>query len=147
MRDAAKMLVEDKSLLLVGKELGYYHVVSLLGSGGMGEVYLAEDARLKRKVALKLLPAELTAKQDRLGRFEQEARTASSLNHPSILTIYEIGQVDEKHFMATEFIDGDTLRQRLTRGRMEVSSALEVMVQVASALVAAHEAGIVHRDI
>lgn len=147
LKDAAKMLVEEKSLSLVGKELGHYQVLSLLGAGGMGEVYLAEDTRLKRKVALKLLPAELTANRDRLRRFEQEARTASSANHPSILTIYEIGQVDEKHFIATEFIDGDTLRQRLTRGRMEVSSALEVMVQVASALVAAHEGGIVHRDI
>jgi len=147
MKDAAKMLIEDESLSLVGKELGHYHVLSPLGAGGMGEVYLAEDTRLKRKVALKLLPAELTANQDRLRRFEQEARAASSLNHPSILTIYEIGQVDDKHFFATEFIDGDTLRQRLTRGRMEVSPALEVMAQVGSALVAAHQAGIVHRDI
>src|SRR5213080_4695474 len=113
MRDAAKMLAEDKSLSLVGKELGHYQVLSLLGAGGMGEVYLAEDIRLKRKVALKLLPAELTANSDRLRRFEQEAQAASALNHPNILTIYEIGQTESTHFITTEYIEGDTLRLRL----------------------------------
>src|SRR6266705_3011731 len=106
MKDAAKMLVEDESLLLVGQELGHYRVLSLLGSGGMGEVYLAEDTRLKRKVALKLLPAELTANQDRLRRFEQEAHTASALNHPNILTIHEIGEAEDRRFIAAEFVDG-----------------------------------------
>src|SRR5881392_3238648 len=113
MKDAAKMLVEDKSMSLVGKELGHYQVLSLLGAGGMGDVYLAEDIRLKRKVALKLLPAELTANRDRLRRFEQEAQAASGLNHPNILTIYEIGQTESTHFITTEYIEGDTLRLRL----------------------------------
>src|SRR6266498_834749 len=147
MKDAAKMLVEDKSLLLVGKELGHYRVLSLLGSGGMGEVYLAEDTRLRRKVALKLLPAELTANRDRLRRFEQEAQAASALNHPNIITIHEIGQVDGLNFIVTEFIEGETLRQRLATGQMNLPAALDVASQVASALTAAHAAGIVHRDL
>ena len=147
MKDAAKMLVEDKSLLLIGKELGYYHVLSLLGAGGMGEVYLAEDTRLKRKVALKLLPTELTANRDRLRRFEQEARAASALNHPNIITIHEIGESGEWHYLVTELIDGETLRERLHQGRIEFSAALDIALQIASALVAAHKAGIVHRDI
>src|SRR2546428_9546322 len=147
MNDAAKMLVEDKSLLLVGKELGHYHVLSLLGSGGMGEVYLDEDTRLKRKVALKLLPAELTANRDRLRRFEQEAQAASALNHPNIITIHEIGQVDGLNFIVTEFIAGETLRQRMATERMNLAVVLDVATQVASALAAAHAAGIVHRDL
>src|SRR5438876_5466110 len=147
MKDAAKMLVEDKSLSLDGKELGHYHVLSLLGSGGMGEVYLAEDTRLKRKVALKLLPEELTANQDRLRRFEQEAQAASALNHPNIITIYEIGQVDGLNFIVTEFIAGETLRGRMATERMDLPAVLDVATQVASALAAAHAAGIVHRDL
>ncbi len=149
MNDAAKMIIEDeqKSLSLVGKELGHCRVLSLLGAGGMGEVYLAEDTRLKRRVALKLLPAELTANRDRVRRFEQEARAASALNHPNIITVHEIGESDGAHYLVTEFVDGETLRQRLTRDRMELSDALEVILQVASALATAHEAGIVHRDI
>jgi serine/threonine-protein kinase len=132
---------------LIGRKLGRYRILSLLGAGGMGEVYLAEDDALGRKVALKLLPAEFTRDQDRLRRFKQEARAASSLNHPNIVTIYEIGETDEIHFIATEFIDGQTLRQRLAQGRLELSAALDVGIQVAIALSAAHEAGIVHRDI
>src|SRR5712691_8569671 len=147
MKDAAKMLVEDKSLSLDGKELGHYHILSQLGSGGMGEVYLAEDTRLKRKVALKLLPAELTANQDRLRRFEQEAQAASALNHPNIITIHEIGQVDGLNFIVTEFIAGETLRQRMATERMNLAVVLDVATQVASALAAAHAAGIVHRDL
>src|SRR5438132_5083385 len=147
MKDAAKMLVEDKSLSLVGKELGHYQVLSLLGAGGMGEVYLAEDIRLKRKVALKLLPAELTANQDRLRRFEQEAQAASGLNHPNIITIHEIGQVDGLNFIVTEFIAGETLRHRMTTARRNLPAVLEVAIQAASALTAAHAAGIVHRDL
>src|SRR5213083_2111172 len=147
MRDAAKMLVEDESLSLVGKQIGHYQVLSLLGAGGMGEVYLAEDARLKRKVALKLLPAGLTANQDRLRRFEQEAQAASALNHPNIITIYEIGQVDGLNFIVTEFIEGETLRQRMATERMDLPIVLDVAIQAASALAAAHAAGIVHRDL
>src|SRR3989441_11740620 len=147
MRDAAKMLVEDESLSLVGKQIGHYHVLSLLGSGGMGEVYLAEDTRLKRKVALKLLPAELTANRDRLRRFEQEAQAASGLNHPNIITIHEIGQADGLNFIVTEFIAGETLRQRMATARLNLATVLDVATQTAGALAAAHAAGIVHRDL
>src|SRR2546429_8964578 len=147
MKDAAKMLVQDKSLMPIGKKLGHYQILSLLGAGGMGEVYLAEDTRLKRKVALKLLPAELTANQDRLRRFEQEAQAASALNHPNIITIHEIGQVDGLNFIVTEFIGGETLRQRMATERMNLGVVLDVATQVASALAAAHAAGIVHRDL
>src|SRR5216684_156623 len=115
MNDAAKILTghEAKSLSLVGTWLGHYHVLSLLGSGGMGEVYLAEDTRLKRQVAVKLLPAELTANGDRLRRFEQEAQAASALNHPNIITIHEIGESGQWHYLVMELIDGETLRERL----------------------------------
>jgi eukaryotic-like serine/threonine-protein kinase len=113
----------------------------------MGEVYLAEDTRLGRKVALKLLPADYTKNEERLRRFEQEARAASALNHPNILTIYETGSVGDAQFIATEFVDGETLREQMAGGALGVEEALEVATQVASALVAAHQAKIVHRDI
>src|ERR1700675_4134948 len=102
-----------KESLPVNTTLSHYRIVSKLGAGGMGEVYLAEDTRLDRKVALKLLPARFTRDEDRVRRFEQEARAASALNHPNIITIYDIGRDDELHFIATEFIDGQTLRQRI----------------------------------
>src|SRR5205807_4922661 len=108
--------------------IGVYKVLARLGAGGMGEVYLAQDPRLDRKIALKLLPAYFTKDSDRLHRFEQEARAASSLNHPNIVTIYEIGQADGHQFIATEFIDGVTLRERLTR-TMKLSEALDIAVQ------------------
>src|SRR5262245_5617167 len=132
---------------LIGRELANYRIVSLLGRGGMGEVYLAEDARLQRKVALKLLTPQFTNDADRVRRFEREARAVSSLNHPNIVTIFEIGQAGALHFIATEFIEGSTLRELIRNGRMELSEAFEVAMQVASALSAAHAAGIVHRDI
>src|SRR5712691_4274205 len=114
----------------------------------MGEVYLAEDTTLNRRVALKLLPGEYTQNEERLRRFKQEARAASALNHPNILTIHEVGEAQGHHFIATEFINGDTLRQHLKPiGKMKTSETLAVAAQVASALAAAHEAGIVHRDI
>ncbi len=113
----------------------------------MGEVYLAQDGRLGRKVALKLLPPEFTQDEDRVRRFEREARAASALNHPNILTIHEIGETDGTTFIATEFIEGETLRQRLARRRMKLSELLDIAIQVSSALAAAHEGGIVHRDI
>jgi serine/threonine protein kinase len=119
----------------------------LLGVGGMGEVYLAEDTTLRRKVAVKLLPAEFTAEPARLHRFEREAFAASSLNHPNILTIHEIGAESKHHFIATEFIDGESLRQHMKDKRLELHEALEIAMQVASALAAAHTARIVHRDI
>jgi eukaryotic-like serine/threonine-protein kinase len=149
MNDAAKILTGDeaKSLSLVGKRLGHYQLISLLGAGGMGEVYLAEDTLLKRQVAVKLLPAKLTANQDRSRRFEQEARAASALNHPNIITIHEIGQVDRLNFIVTEFIEGETLRQRMAKARLNLPVVFDVATQAASALAAAHAAGIVHRDL
>ena len=127
-------------------ELGRYRILSELGSGGMGKVYLAEDIELGRKVALKFLPDDLSADSDRIQRFEQEARATSALNHPNILTIHEIGTSGGSRFIATEFIDGETLRQRMNHG-MRLSEVLEIASQIASALAAAHAAGIVHRDI
>jgi len=118
-----------------------------LGIGGMGEVYLAQDTRLGRKIALKLLPPEFTIDAERVQRFEQEAQTASSLNQPNILTVFEIAEADSAHFIAMEFIDGETLRQRMTGRRLSLREALEIAMQVASALAAAHKAGVVHRDI
>ena len=130
-----------------GTRLGHYEIRSLIGEGGMGTVYLAEDLNLKRPVALKLLRAELAADEDRLVRFKREAYAASSLNHPNILTIYEIGREGESHFMATEFIDGESLREHIKREPLQSLEVLEIGIQVASALAAAHAADIIHRDI
>src|SRR5439155_25400766 len=144
-KEAAKRL-DNPSSSLIGRTLDNYHVLSLLGIGGMGEVYLARDTKLGREVAIKVLPAGFASGNDRL-RFEREARAASALNHPNILTIYEIKEADEQLFIAAEFVDGETLRQRIKKGRLKLSEALDVVIQVANALSAAHAAGIVHRDI
>src|SRR5881227_1739885 len=144
---ATEMLDDDQAGSIVGKQIGHYQVLSRIGRGGMREVFLAQDTSLGRKVALKLLRAEFTGHEDRLRRFRQEARAASALNHPNILTIHEIGQDDTLHFMATEYVEGETLRQHLSRARLTVGQTLDVAVQVASALAAAHQAGIIHRDI
>jgi serine/threonine-protein kinase len=133
--------------LKIGANVNQYKIVARLGAGGMGEVYLAEDPRLRRKVALKLLFEDVTKNQDWVLRFEQEALAASSLNHPNIITIYEVGQTGESHFISTEFIEGDTLRQHLKQNSITVNEVLEIVIQVSSALVAAHGAGIIHRDI
>jgi serine/threonine-protein kinase len=119
----------------------------LLGSGGMGEVYLAQDTRLGRQVALKFLSSEYTQNQERVGRFQQEARAASALNHPNLITIYDIGEEDSTHFIATEYIDGETLRQRIRSGPMVLTEVCDIAIQVATALSVAHSAGIIHRDI
>ena len=132
---------------IAGKRLGRYEIRSLLGSGGMGEVYLAHDMQLRRPVALKLLPPEFTHNDERLGRFKQEAFAASALNHPNILTIYEIGSEDDLYFIATEFIDGVSLRERMSKEELTIEQVLDLGGQIASALAAAHAAGIVHRDI
>ena len=142
-----ELLTDDRTGAIVGESIAHYRIESLIGVGGMGEVYLARDERLGRKVALKFLPERLTANNAQLSRFKSEARAASALNHPNILTVYEIGAEGNRHFIATEFIEGATLRATLVRGRMSVYDALEVAVQVASALAAAHKAGVVHRDI
>jgi len=135
-------------LMAGGQEVGPYTILSSLGAGGMGQVYLARDARLGRKVALKLLPFDFARDHGRVRRFEQEARAASALNHPNVCVIHEIGQTDNgRHFIAMEYIDGLTLRDRLARKPMKLLEALDLAAQVAWALEAAHAAGIVHRDI
>ena len=144
---APELLADTRPGAMVGESIGHYRVECLIGVGGMGEVYLARDERLGREVALKFLPEQLTADKIQLSRFKSEARVASALNHPNILTVYEIGVEGNRHFIATEFIKGVTLRASLAHRRMNVPDALEIAVQVASALSAAHEAGVVHRDI
>jgi serine/threonine protein kinase/dienelactone hydrolase len=148
---AAGILAEQQNDAKIGAQIGAYKIISKLGAGGMGEVYLAEDSRLRRKVALKLLPARFVADSERVRRFEREARAASALNHPNILTIYEIGQTvtdaGSVHFIATEFVEGQTLRKRLLQARMSATEALDVITQMAGALQAAHASGIIHRDI
>lgn len=134
-------------MLLENTVISHYRILSRLGAGGMGEVYLAEDTLLGRRVALKLLLAEFNSDEDRLRRFEQEARAASALNHPNIITIHEVGSEAGFRFIATEFIEGETVRQRLRRERLGLRDALDVASQVAGALASAHRAGIVHRDI
>lgn len=160
---AAPLIVESDTPSLSGKTIGHYQIISLLGKGGMGEVYRARDNKLRREVAIKVLPAALSSDRDRLRRFEQEAIAASALNHPNILTIYEIGQDRGRHFLATELIDGITLRQWMKRephsqgekdrsksaanSEDRLAEALKIVIQVVSGLASAHEAGIVHRDI
>ena len=130
-----------------GQQLGSYVILDRLGAGGMGEVYLAKDSRLERTVALKVLPPDISADKRRMQRFRQEAIVASSLNQPNILTIYEFGEIAELTFLATEFIDGETLREHLHRDRLPLGETLDITIQILAALEAAHEAHIVHRDI
>src|SRR6266567_5471336 len=133
--------------LTANTTLSHYRIVSKIGAGGMGEVYLAEDTRLGRRVALKRLPDAVTADESVKRRFIQEAKTASALNHPHIITIYDISSDDHHDFIAMEYVEGETLRSLLTHGKMEIKRAVEFAAQVASGLAAAHTAGIIHRDI
>ena len=133
--------------LAEGTKLGPYEIVAALGAGGMGEVYRARDTRLGREVALKVLPSSFSADAQGLRRFEQEARLASSLNHPNIITIYEIDGASVPPFIASELVGGETLRRRFSRTPLTLREALDIAIQVASALAAAHRAGVVHRDI
>jgi serine/threonine protein kinase len=119
---------------------------SKIGAGGMGEVYLAGDTQLDRTVALKILPEDVAFDQTRLQRFVQEAKSASALNHPNILTVFEIGQTDSTHFIVTEYIEGETLRQYLLGAQMSLNEVLDICIQVTNALSTAHQAGIIHRD-
>jgi eukaryotic-like serine/threonine-protein kinase len=130
-----------------GTRVGYYEIRQKIGAGGMGEVFLAQDVRLERSVALKILPEELARDRERMRRFVQEAKAASALNHPNIITIYEIGEGDDAHFIAAEYIEGATLRDYCRGNQLLLSAALDIAIQLASALQAAHAAGIVHRDI
>jgi eukaryotic-like serine/threonine-protein kinase len=143
---AAEMLV-DRAEFRTGQIVAHYKILSLLGEGGMGTVYLAQDTKLHRKVSLKFLSTRFIQDPERLCRFEQEARAASALNHPNIIHIYEIGHSDSTHFIAAEFLDGMTLRTYLVTTPVQTSEVLDIAVQVASALAAAHAKGVVHRDI
>ena len=145
--EAAPELLSGDPEALIGQHLGSYRIDAVAGVGGMGVVYLAWDERLGRKVALKLLPQSMVANEAKLERLKREARTASALNHPNIVTIHEIGEVDSTHYVATEFIEGTTLRERMTKGLIPPPHAVEIAAQVTSALCVAHNAGIVHRDV
>jgi eukaryotic-like serine/threonine-protein kinase len=141
------LLPDDEPVLTAGRRFGHYEQISLLGKGGMGQVYGAVDTRLGRKVAVKLLPATLTNDPAYVPLLEREARAASALNHPNIITIHDIGEVDGIHFMTTEFVEGETLRERMSHSPMNISEVLDIALQITAALQAAHESGIVHRDI
>src|SRR5947209_3895237 len=148
MKMAAPLFVDDPAKSMIGQSIGHYKIVTALGAGGMGDVYLAHDTRLGRQIALKLLPAHLTTDQDRLRRFEQEAHAASTLSHPNVCVIHEVGETeDARHYIAMEYVVGVTLRQQMSGTRLDLTEALDIAVQVAAALAAAHAAGVVHRDI
>ncbi|HEX2639138.1 MAG TPA: serine/threonine-protein kinase, partial [Pyrinomonadaceae bacterium] len=137
----------NKWQLIDGEVVSHYRIIGRIGVGGMGEVYLAEDDKLRRRVALKLLPRSMVADRERLRRFQREALAVSALNHPNILTIFEFDSTDEKYFLASEYVDGETLRARLKRDRLPVEDALDIAIQIVSAIQAAHKAGVIHRDI
>jgi len=144
---ATKVIQNQQPDSVIGQKIGHYKISESIGTGGMGEVYLATDVVAGRKAALKLLPLRFTGDAERLKRFEQEARAVVGLNHPNILTVYEIGEDHSIHYIASELIEGETLRHRLARGPLQLIEAVDIAIQVASALAAAHQAGIVHRDI
>src|SRR5215208_2700392 len=150
MRAAAQALARDSGgqgrSELVGTEVGTYRIEKLLGAGGMGEVYLASEARLNRRVALKILPPEFVADGERVARFEREARAVSALNHPNLVTIYDLGSIDGLHYISMEYVEGRTLRE-VADGRLKLKEILSVVTQAAEALAAAHRAGVVHRDV
>src|SRR5450631_3806902 len=133
--------------LTSGTKLGPYEIQSPLGAGGMGEVYRARDTRLARDVAIKVLPEALASDQERLRRFEKEARSASALNHPNIVTIYDFGSEGGVSYIAMELVEGATLREQLASGPLQVKKLLQITPQIAEGLARAHEAGIVHRDL
>ncbi len=133
--------------LAAGTKLGRYEIRSKIGEGGMGEVYLAQDLKLDRKVALKILPTEIASDPQRLRRFLQEARAAAALKHPNIAHIYEIGETDDQHFIAMEYIEGLPLSARINGSPLDVSEIVQLGIQIADALDEAHTKGITHRDI
>src|SRR3989442_4070785 len=133
--------------ITAGTKLGRYEIRSKLGEGGMGEVYLAQDTKLDRTVAMKVLPTDLANDQNRMRRFVQEARTASSLSHPNVAHIYEIEEIDGVHFIAMEYVDGETLRHKMSHGGSELNEVLDISIPIPSALSAAHAPGITHRDV
>ncbi len=141
------ILNEEKKHLLIGKKIGRYQIACLLGEGGMGEVYLAEDLQLNRQVALKLLPAYLVEDNESVARFQKEALAASAISHPNIAHIYETGIEGNSRFIAMEFVEGTTLRELIKQKKLDVVAALDIIWQTANALASAHQAGITHRDI
>jgi eukaryotic-like serine/threonine-protein kinase len=143
----ARSASQSSSTPLVGRTLGPYRVQSLLGAGGMGEVYLATDPRLDRAVALKILPQDLTGDADRLQRFMREAKAASALNHPNVATIHDVGESDGVHFIVMEYVEGDTLAEQMVTRPLAAADIVEIAIQVADALDVAHAKGITHRDI
>ncbi|HSK72294.1 MAG TPA: serine/threonine-protein kinase, partial [Pyrinomonadaceae bacterium] len=144
--DFASLIVEKSEKPESGESVGHYEIIEQIGEGGMGEVFSAKDVTLNRKVALKLLAAHITEDKNRVSRFRQEAFATSALNHPNIVTIYEIGEWKGRDFIAAEFIDGMMLRSILQKKKLSIGEALDIALQIASALAAAHGAGIVHRD-
>ncbi len=132
---------------MVGQTLSHYRITEKIGEGGMGEVYLAEDSRLDRKVALKILPEHLSERADRRERFEREARAVSSLNHPHICTLYDIGEQDGIHYLVMEHLEGESLAARLEKGALPLEQTLEYAIQISDALDRAHRQGVVHRDL
>ncbi|QQS48228.1 MAG: protein kinase [Acidobacteriota bacterium] len=144
---AAELLAQNQESSLEGQQIGHYQLLSLLGAGGMGRIYLARDLRLGRNVALKLLPPHLIEDAEHVRRFGKEARAVLALNHPNILTIHDFGDADGIHYIAAEYVEGQTLRRRLLEGRLSLSEILDVATQTANALEAAHRAGVIHRDI
>jgi len=144
---AATLLAQQHQISLAGRMISHYKILAQLGVGGMGEVWLAEDKQLGRKVALKLLPDKFAGDPERSRRFETEAKAASATNHPNIVTIHEIGESDGTYYIAQEYVEGETLRSRISQGPIPLLEALDIAHQIANALAAAHGAGIVHRDI
>ena len=144
---AAKMIAQEKPQSLLGQQLGSYQILSLLGTGGMGVVYKARDTRLKRSVAIKVLPADQVSDPERKRRFIQEARAASALNHPNIITIYDIGSEGGIDFVVMEYVAGKTLDQLIPRKGLRLNETLKLAIQMADALAKAHSAGIIHRDL
>src|SRR5499427_7911394 len=133
--------------LTVGTQLGSHEITALLGKGGMGEVYRARDLRLKREVAIKILPEEFARDADRVSRFQREAEVLSSLNHPNIAAIHDLAEANGSRYLVLELVEGDTLADRIGRGPVPVEEALEIAKQMCEALEAAHERGIIHRDL
>jgi serine/threonine protein kinase len=131
----------------IGSHLGSYEITALLGKGGFGEVYRAKDKKLKREVAIKILPDEFSSNHDRLTRFQREAEVLASLNHPNIAAIYDLAKQDQSQFLVLELVDGETLAERIARGLIPVEEALTIAKQIAEAVEAAHEKGVIHRDL
>src|SRR5216683_2369798 len=144
---AARAMAKDSGQLLKGRQLGSYKIVSLLGVGGMGEVYQAHDTKLNRDVAIKVLPAAFVHDSERLARFQREARMLAALNHPNIATINGLEQSEGVHYLVMELVPGQTLAERVSAGSLKIEEALKVAAQIAEALEAAHEKGVIHRDL